>query len=77
MNCSLGHHVEIGDYGSLSPGVNLGGHTVVGDATLMGIGSCTLQGVIIGREAIIGGQCMVTKNVDDNLTIVGVPARVV
>jgi len=77
MNCSLGHHVEIGDYGSLSPGVNLGGHTVVGDATLMGIGSCTLQGVIIGKEAIIGGQCMVTKNVDDNLTIVGVPARVV
>ncbi len=75
MNCSLGHHVELGDYSSLSPGVNLGGHTLIGKYTLMGIGSCTLQGVRIGERVIIGGQCMVTKDVDNDLTMVGIPAR--
>lgn len=76
MNCALGHHAVIGDYCSLAPGVLLGGHTTIGRATEMGIGSATLQGIEIGKDVIVGGQSMVISNIQDGVTVAGVPGRI-
>lgn len=39
--------------------------------------SCTiLPGIVIGENAIVGAQSVVTKNVDDETLVVGNPARV-
>jgi sugar O-acyltransferase (sialic acid O-acetyltransferase NeuD family) len=75
MNCALGHHTSIGGYSSLAPGVNTGGHTTVGEGVELGIGASTLQDVRIGVDSIVGGQSMVTKNVQANTTVIGVPAK--
>lgn len=76
MNCAIGHHTQIGAYSSLAPNVGTGGHTNIGKCVEMGIGSCTLQNVIIHDHSIIGGQAMVIDSVPENSVAVGVPAKI-
>jgi len=75
MNCSLGHNSSVGDFSSLAPGVNLGGNTTVGKYVELGIGSSTIQGVLIHDNAIVGGQAMVVSNVLKADVVVGIPAK--
>lgn len=75
MNCAVGHECHIGKFTSLAPGVHLGGHTVIGEGTEMGIGSSTKQSVHIGDHVVVGGQSMVVKNIDSGLKVKGVPAK--
>jgi acyl-[acyl carrier protein]--UDP-N-acetylglucosamine O-acyltransferase len=75
MNCAIGHNCSIGQYSSFSPGVNLGGFTIVEDAVEMGIGASTKQFIKVGNNAIVGGNAMLVKNVSPNTTVVGVPAK--
>ena len=77
MNCAIGHHTKVEDYASLAPGVNTGGHTSVGEAADIGIGVSTLQNIRIGARSTVGGQSMVTRDIPQNETAVGVPARVI
>jgi sugar O-acyltransferase (sialic acid O-acetyltransferase NeuD family) len=76
MNCALGHHATIGKFSSLAPGVNLAGHTTIEQGVDMGIGACTLQDVVIGSGAVIGGQTMVIQNIPSGATAIGVPAKI-
>lgn len=76
MNCAVGHECHIGKFTSLAPGVHLGGHTIIGQGTEMGIGSSTKQSVHIGDHVVAGGQSMVVHNVDSGLKVKGVPARI-
>lgn len=75
MNCALGHDCTIGTCSSLAPGVNLGGFTQIGKRVDVGIGAATKQNVSIGKGSILGGQSMVTKDVEEDETVVGVPAK--
>lgn len=75
MNCSIGHECCIGDFSSLAPGVNLAGHTAVGKEGEIGIGASTKQSVKIGDFAIIGGQAMIIKDVEQNTRVIGVPGK--
>lgn len=75
MNCAIGHDCRLGDFSSYAPGVNLGGHTKIGRAVDIGIGATTRQFVQVGDEAVVGGQCMVIRDVPDGQTIVGVPGK--
>ena len=75
MNCSLGHNCFIHSFSSLSPGVNLGGNTTVGNCVELGIGASTVQGIIIEDDAIIGGQAMVVSNISNADRVVGIPAK--
>lgn len=73
MNCAIGHNCEIGNYCALAPGVNLAGFTRIAEAVDIGIGVSTRQNIVVGDEAIIGGQTMLVKNVLPGSTIIGVP----
>jgi sugar O-acyltransferase (sialic acid O-acetyltransferase NeuD family) len=75
MNCSLGHNCTIQSFSSLAPGVNLGGNTSVGNCVELGIGAATVQGTLIGDNAIVGGQAMVVSNVSESDVVVGIPAK--
>lgn len=77
MNCAIGHDAVINDFSSFAPGVNLGGHTYIGEGVEMGIGSATKQFVRIEDYAIVGGQSMVTKRVAANTKVAGVPAKAI
>lgn len=75
MNCSLGHHTQVGRYSSLAPGVSTGGHTIIREAVNMGIGSSTLQNAHIGGNSTVGGQSIIINDVEPGSTVIGVPGE--
>lgn len=77
MNCSLGHHTQVGGYSSFAPSVSTGGHTIIERSVEVGIGASTLQGVHIGAGSTVGGQSMVIDNIKEGSTAVGVPAKMI
>jgi len=74
---SLDHDSVILDYTSFSPGVTTGGSVRIGEVTAIGIGANILHGISIGSHTVVGGGSLVTKNIDDNLIVYGVPAKVI
>ncbi len=76
-SCSVDHDCAIGNFVHIAPGAHLGGGVVVGEGTFLGLGSSVIPGVRIGRWSVIGAGAVVTKDLPDNCTAVGVPAKVV
>ena len=77
LNCTLSHDVEVGDFVTLSMGCNLAGNTLIGDMAEVGTGTQVIQGKKIGRYSVIGAGAAVVHDIDDYVTAVGVPARVI
>ena len=66
-------------------GVTLGGtslrkgkrHPTIMDGAIIGAGAKVLGPIIIGKEARVGANAVVTKNVDNYATVMGIPAQVI
>ncbi|MNT48737.1 Serine acetyltransferase [compost metagenome] len=48
---------------------------MIGDRAFIGVGSKILGPVMIGNDANIGAMSVVVKDVPDNASAVGIPAR--
>lgn len=68
-DCILDHAVHV------SPAANLAGGVEVGSESWVGIGSCVRQYLKIGSGVTVGAGAAVVKDVPDNETVVGIPAR--
>jgi sugar O-acyltransferase (sialic acid O-acetyltransferase NeuD family) len=69
------HDCIIGDFVTLAPNVMLLGGVKVGECSYVGACATVLPGVTIGRECMIGAGAVVTKDVPDGTTVVGVPSK--
>jgi len=69
------HHCTVGDFSHIAPNVTLGGSVSVGAQTLVGLGATVLPGITVGARCTIGAGAVVTEDVEDGLTVTGVPAR--
>lgn len=70
------HGCVINDYCHISPSATICGNTVVGKGSWLGANSTVINALTIGEGVIVGAGTVVLKNIDDNLTIVGAPSRV-
>ncbi len=81
----IGETAEIGDDVTLYHGVTLGGtswnkgkrHPTLGDGVLVGAGAKILGPITVARGARVGANSVVTKDVPEGMTVVGIPGRVV
>lgn len=72
---SIHHDVKLGVYCDISPGAILLGGVEVGDFTHIGANATILPDIKIGNNCIVGAGAVVTKDVQDNLIVKGVPAK--
>ena len=77
LSDTVGHDCILEDYVTISPGVFISGNVHIGEGTDVGTGSAIIQGVRIGCWSVIGAGAVVTKDIPDNCTAVGVPAKVI
>lgn len=49
--------------------------TLVKAGAVIGAGATIMPGVVIGKNARVGAMSLVTKDVPDGITVVGIPAR--
>jgi sugar O-acyltransferase (sialic acid O-acetyltransferase NeuD family) len=61
----------------ISPRVCIAGGVSIGSGTHVGMGSCIIQGVHIGSNVIIGAGAVVICNIEDNVTAVGIPSKII
>ena len=73
-NSIITHEVEIGKFVEISPGATLLGRCKIGDFTHIGSGAIILPDVIVGNDVVIAAGAVVTRNIQNNVMVAGVPA---
>ena len=84
MGVGIGETAAVGDDCTLYHGVTLGGtswnkgkrHPTLEQGVVIGAGAKVLGPITIGKGAKIGSNAVVVKDVPENATAVGIPARI-
>lgn len=72
---TVGHDTVVGDYNVFNPGVAVSGSVEIRNANLFGVHSCIRQGIEIGSDNILGMGGVLLKDMSDQQTWMGVPAK--
>lgn len=67
------HECKIEDFVHISPNVALAGNVNIKELTHIGIGSCVIQGLTVGKNSLIGAGSVIVKNIKDNIKAYGNP----
>lgn len=74
--CGIGHDARVKDYCSLLWNVSISGNVLLKEGVLLGSASTVIQGLTVGEGSIIGAGTVVIRDVQDEVTAVGNPARI-
>lgn len=71
----IGNNVNFSQFCTI--GANDDKAAVIGNNVYIGPNTCVVEHVYIGHNATIGAGSVVTKNVPENATVAGVPAKII
>lgn len=71
----IDHDCIIEDYVHVAPNSSIAGGVNIGKGTFIGIGTCIIPQIVIGKWSIIGAGSVVINNQPDYCTSVGMPAK--
>jgi len=72
---TVDHDSAIEDFVHVSPGAHLGGTVTIGKGTWIGIGGTVSNNLNICGNCIIGAGAVVTKDITEPGTYIGIPAK--
>ena len=73
---SIDHDTIVGDFAHVSVGSTIGAAVRIGEETLIAAGATIVTGMTVGARSIIGAGAAVVRDIPDDVTAFGVPARV-
>lgn len=73
---SVDHDSVVGDFAHVSAGATVGANVGIGEETLVAIGASVVSGRTVGARSVVGAGAVVVRDVPDDVTVLGVPARV-
>lgn len=72
---TLGHDTEVGSHNVFSPNAQISGNVKIGNQNMFGFNSGVIQQMQIGDNNTIGIGSLVIRNIKDNGTYFGLPAK--
>ena len=76
LGVTVGHDCNVENYVSIMSGTVVSGHVVIKEGAYLGSNSTVIPGMKIGEYAKVGAGSAVIRNVKDNNTVMGVPAKI-
>lgn len=73
--CGIGHHTIIGDFSTLYWNVTLSGNVQINEGCEVGSNAVVIPKRTVGKWSILGAGAVVVKDIPENCTAVGVPAK--
>lgn len=77
VKVSVSHDCAVGHFVNVNPGVTVCGNVTIGDGAYIGAGATIRDKVTVGADSIVGAGSVVIDDVPSNVTVVGVPGRIV
>jgi UDP-perosamine 4-acetyltransferase len=74
---TVDHDCRIGEAVHIAPQCGLAGNVKVSDLSFLGVGTRVIPGIQIGTNVIVGAGAVIISDIDDEKTVVGVPARLI
>lgn len=71
------HGCTVHDHANISTNAVINGDVIIGEGTFVGTSSTTIGQKTIGSWSTIGAGAVVIKDVEDGVTVVGVPAKLI
>jgi UDP-perosamine 4-acetyltransferase len=75
LGAVIAHQSVVGAHAHIAPSATLCGDVTIGAGTHIGAGAVVLEGRRVGANVMVGAGAVVTRDIDDGLIVIGVPAR--
>lgn len=75
-SATIGHDTVLADFVSINPSATVSGECRVGAGVLIGAAAVILQGLTVGAGSTVGAAACVTRPVQADVVVMGVPAKV-
>lgn len=71
----IGHDTRLDDCVSVNPNATISGECSIEEHVLVGASATVLQGLRVGSDSVVGAAACVTRDVEAQAVVTGVPAR--